>query len=178
MKRLVTVTIIAAVALVYMSSFASAAMKFAYVDLQRALMEVSEGKTAKAELKVYFDKKQAELDKETERLKKMKEDLDRQGMMVDPKVKAEREAELQQAMYELQKVYMSLQQELKSKETEAVAPILEKMQMIIKELAEKNGYDLVLDKNGSGIVYAPLKFDLTTELVKLYDKRYPAKKKK
>lgn len=177
MKRIATVTIITAMALVYMTSFATAAVKFAYVDLQSALMEVAEGKKAKAKLKVYFDEKQAHLDKETERLKKMKEDLDRQGMMVDPKVKSDKEAQLQQAMMELQKTYMNLQQELKNKESEAVAPILERMQAIIQELAEKNGYDLVLDKNSSGIVYAPLKYDLTTELVRMYDKKYPPRKK-
>ncbi len=149
--------------------------KIGYVDLQRALLEVEEGKQAKADLKVYFDQKQASLDKESNRLKAMKEDLDKQEMMIDPQVKAQKEAELQKNFMEVQKIYYQLQNELKSKESEAVAPILEKMQMILQGIAERESYDLILDKNSSGIVYAPMKNDLTSELIRLYDQKYGAK---
>lgn len=176
MKRITILFLAVTLCLFVVKPAFAGGMKIAYVDLQRALMEVSEGKAAKAQLKVYFDEKQKHLDGESERLKKMKEDLDRQGMTIDPQVKTQREGELQQELMKLQQIYMTLQQELKQKENTAVAPILEKMQAIIQEIADKDGYDLVLDKNNSGIVYAPMKFDLTTEMVRIYDKRYPAKK--
>jgi len=65
--------------------------------------------------------------------------------------------------------------ELKQKEQDAVAPILDKMQVILKDVAEKEGYDLILDKNSSGIVYAPMKYDLTAQLIRLYDERFGKK---
>jgi len=175
MKKALFMMIALAVVLAYSAPVMASGMKVAYVDLQRALLEVKEGKTAKSNLKVYFDQKQKMLDKQSEELKKQKEDLDRQGMTIDPAIKASKEAALQKAMVELQKLYYTLQNELKQKEGEAVQPIFEKMQVIIQEIAERDGYDLVLDKNSSGIVYAPMKYDLTTELIRFYDKKYPAK---
>lgn len=175
MKRLMTLGVLIALTLLYAVPVAASGVKVAYVDLQRALLEVGEGKLARAKLKVYFDEKQVLLDAESERLKRMKDDLDRQDMMIDPKVKAAKEAELQQALMELQKLYMTLNQELKAKEQEAVAPILEKMQDILTTMAQERGYDLILDKNNSGIIYAPMKFDLTADLIRLYDERYPVK---
>jgi outer membrane protein len=173
MKRLTAFGVLVAMLLLYASPLGAAGMKVAYVDLQRALLEVGEGKLAKTKLKVYFDEKQTLLDAESERLKKMKEDLDRQDLMIDPSIKAAKEDDLQKALIELQKLYMKLNQELKQKEQEAVAPILEKMQAILTEVAEERGYDLILDKNNSGIIYAPMKFDITADLIRIYDERYP-----
>ncbi len=179
MKRALIITLLAmGLVAAYALPAAAAGMKIAYVDLQRALLEVDEGKKAKADLKVYFDDKQEYLDKESERLKKMKEDLEKQEMMIEPEVKAKREAELQQKFVEVQKIYYQLQNELKQKESEAVQPILEKMQSIIQNIAERDNYDLILDKNSSGIVYAPMKHDLTNELIRLYDQKYGKGKSK
>ena len=52
---------------------ARAEPKIAYVDLQRALQEVDEGRTAQARLEPCSDNKQKDLDKEQEGLQKEKE---------------------------------------------------------------------------------------------------------
>ncbi|RJO65306.1 MAG: OmpH family outer membrane protein [Myxococcales bacterium] len=175
----ISLIVFAALALVVgVEAAAQAQAKVAYVDLQRALLEVEEGKNAKARLKVYFDEKQSLLDAESDRIKKLKEELERQDMMITPDAKAKKEEEFQKSLLEVQKLYMGLQNELKQKESEAVQPILDKMVEILKGVAEKDGYDLILDKNSSGIVYAPMKYDLTNELIRLYDEKYGKSKGK
>ena len=67
-RRLALLSVFAAVLL--SASGALAQNKFAYVDMQRALDQIDEGKAIKAELKGEFDRKQAELDKKQEELKK------------------------------------------------------------------------------------------------------------
>ena len=147
-----------------------------YVDLQRALLEVEDGKSAKNKLKVYFDEKQALLDKRQEDLKKKSDDYQRQRDMLKPEEKGDRERALQQEMMDLQKLFNDLQGELKTREDSATKPIFERMYGIVKEIAERDGYDLILEKNTSGIVYLPEKFDLTNELIREYDKRAKLKK--
>ena len=61
---------------------AFAQTKIAYVDLQKALLQVEDGKKAKARLKKEFDKKQKELDKKQKDVKKMKDDLEAGAMMM------------------------------------------------------------------------------------------------
>jgi outer membrane protein len=46
------------------------------------------------------------------------------------------------------------------------------MAAIVRDIAEADGFSIVLEK-GSGIVYAPPSLDLTNELVRKYNARYP-----
>src|SRR5262249_17997302 len=59
-----------------LSGPALAAVKLGYVDLQRALGELEEGKAAKARLQAILDAKQKEIDSEQEALRKEKEQID------------------------------------------------------------------------------------------------------
>src|SRR4051812_48849499 len=63
------------------STSAFADLKVGYVDLQRALAEVSEGQAAKFKLKAEIDKKKAEFEAEQ---KKLRED----GMLLDRQASA------------------------------------------------------------------------------------------
>ena len=56
---------------------ARADLKMGYVDLQRALGEVEEGRSAKSRLQGLLEVKQKDLDKEQEGLRKEKELLDK-----------------------------------------------------------------------------------------------------
>jgi outer membrane protein len=46
------------------------------------------------------------------------------------------------------------------------------MAAIVREIAEADGFTMVLEK-GAGIVYAPPALDLTNELIRKYNGRYP-----
>ena len=58
---------------------ASAQMKIGYVDSQRVLAEVDDGKAAKKRLQGWLDDKEKELEEEQEALRKEKEMLDKQA---------------------------------------------------------------------------------------------------
>ena len=151
--------------------------KVGYVDLQRALLEVEEGKAAKAHLKEYFDEKQTFLDKEQEALKKKTEDYQRKKELLTVEEQRRQEEQLQRELMTLQKTFMDLEKELKSKEDEATRPIFEKMYSILRDIGESQGYKLILEKSTSGIIYAPSKYDLTNELIRRYDEKHKTKKK-
>ena len=146
--------------------------KIAYVDLQRALLEVEDGKKAKAKLKKDFDKKQAELDRKQANVKKMKDDLEAGAMMMTEEAKRAKAMELQKQMYELQQLYLQLQGDLSQKEAEATRKIFDRMGAIIEKIGKEKGYDLILEKTESSVLYAKSGMDITSELIK----RYNAKK--
>ncbi len=150
------------------SAFAQG-VKIAYVDLQRALNEVDEGKAAKARLKKDFDKKQKQLDKQQEDLKKMKEDLEKQAMMLSDDAKRQKGQEFQRKMMELQQTYMELQGDLAKEEGKATKKIFDKMGVIIEGIAKEKGYDLVLERSESAILFAKPEMDVTAELIKRYN---------
>ncbi len=157
---------------VMLPASAMAQSKIGYVNLQLALNEVDEGKTAKAKLKKDFDKKQKQLDKSQQELQELKTSLESQGMMLTEDVKRQKAMEFQKKMMELQQTYMTLQQELATAEAKATKEIFDKMGKIIDEIAKEGKYDLVLESTESAILYARDDMDLTKELIKRYNAKY------
>src|SRR4051812_42344510 len=85
----------AAVVLSIAPRLAHADTKFGYVDLQRALTEVEEGRAAKARLQSMLDQKQKDLDKEQEVLRKEKDVLDKQASAMSEETRVAKQTELQ-----------------------------------------------------------------------------------
>ena len=154
------------------SGVARAEQKIAYVDLQRALMEVDEGKSAKAKLKAEFDKRQKQLDAEQQALKQDKDDLDKRAMAMTEDARNAKQQELMQKLQEVQQHYVKMQGELTDQEHQMTQAIFTKMQGIIGEIAQAEGVTFVFDK-GAGLVYAPPSLDLTNELIRRYNSKYP-----
>jgi outer membrane protein len=167
---------IAAVALALSPLAARAAdPKLGYVDLQRALEEIDEGKAAKAQLKKDFDEKQKQLDQRTDEVKRLDADFQKQAMVMAPDAKAAKAAELERKKGEVQQFFMGLQQDLAGREREVTRGIFDKMVGMVRELAEAEGFTMVLDRNT--VLYAPASLDVTNELVRKYNARFGSGKK-
>lgn len=148
---------------------AFAQSKIAYVDLQRALLEVEDGKKAKAQLKKEFDQKQKELDKKQADVKKMKDDLEAGAMMMTEETRQQKAMELQKQMYELQQLYLTLQGDLSQKEAEATKKIFDRMGKIIEQIGKEKKYELILERTESSVLWALPEMDITSELIKRYN---------
>ncbi len=154
-------------------ALARAEQKLGYVDLQRALNEVDEGKAAKALLKKDFDEKQKQLDAKKAEFDKLQADLEKQAVVMSDAAKKERAAELDRRARELQGLFVQLQKDLTDRERDATKGIFDRMAIIVREIAEADGFSMVFEK-GAGLVYAPPSADLTNELIRKYNARHPA----
>lgn len=156
-------------AMAFSAPAAAQDVKIGYVDLQRALNEVEEGRKAKKRLEKEFEQKQSKLDKKQKEVKELKEQLD-SGMMLSEEAKQKKAVELQKQLAELQQLYMKMQRDLAQKEAEATQKIFKKMGEIVEKMAKEKGYDLILEKTESSVLYAEDGMDLTDELIERYDK--------
>jgi outer membrane protein len=152
---------------------ASADQKIGVVDMQRALNEVDEGKAAKALLKKDFDEKQKHLDAKKAEFDKLQADLEKQSVVMSDGAKKEKAADLDRRARELQGLFVQLQKDLSDRERDATKGIFERMASIVRDIAEADGFTVVLEK-GAGVVYAPSSLDLTDELIRKYNARHPA----
>ncbi|AKU91518.1 OmpH family outer membrane protein [Vulgatibacter incomptus] len=176
MRRLLSFAVLPA--LLLLPAFAFADVKIGYVDLQRALNEVEEGQVAKARLKTKFEKSQVQLDKEQNALKTRKDELDKKRLAMDEATLRQKAEELDKEFMRVSGLYTKLQKELSDEERQATAEIFAKMRTLIAGLAEKEGFTFVLELNESGLLYGPPSFDLTNELVRLYNSTHKATAKK
>ena len=94
----------------------ASAESFAYVDLQRAVFEVDDGKAAKNRLEKMKTERQKALDGKQKELKKLQESLEKQADFLSAEMKQKKAREFQTKLGELQAVYSKLQRELAEEE--------------------------------------------------------------
>jgi outer membrane protein len=155
----------------------AAEFKAGYVDLQRALLEVEEGRSAKARLQKMVEAKQKELDKEQEDLRKELQTLDKQASAMSEETRIQKQTQLQQRALALGQKWEKGQKEMAQKERTELQAIFSRMDPIIAEIAQREGLTMVFEKTDSGLVFAPAALDLTNELVRVYNSRAGTAKK-
>lgn len=148
------------------------AKRIGYVDLRKALNEVDDGRHAKNKLQKKKSVFQTKLNAEQEKLKREKKLFDRRATILRGEAKRKAQLKLQQKFLQLQKMYSTLTRELAQEEAKETRVIFRKMELIIREIAEKEGLDLMLEKTESSVLYARSGMDYTNELIRLYNKRF------
>jgi outer membrane protein len=154
-------------ALFLLGSNASAQMKVAVVDVQRAVMQTEDGLRAQATLKKVFDSRQQELNKKQTDLAKQREEIDKQSKVMSKEALQKRVEDWQKAMVELQAVFVEYNKELEKKQKELTDPVFEKVMGIVKRVASTEGFDLVVDKQT--VAYMRSDLDITDKCIQLYN---------
>ncbi len=157
-----------AVAALGASSMASAQMRVAVVDTQRAVMETEDGLRAQATLKKLFDKRQRELDQKQKDLQKEREEIEKNRAQMNNEAMAKRVENWQREMAQVQAVFVEYNKELQQKQNELTSPIVQKTVGIIRRLATQEGYDLVLERQAA--TYFRSDLDLTDKVITLYNR--------
>jgi len=149
-----------------------------YVDLQRAILQVNEGKRAKTKLQKTFEKKSKKLKSDEEKLLKMRSQLESQfagrkmdALQNDPKMREQAMAYEQKRM-QIQQALMKERQELQQLEQKALLKITKKMRKVIKKIGDSGKYLLILESQDARMLYAKPHLDLTNEVIRKYNKKH------
>ena len=149
-----------------LSAIASAQVKIAIINVQKAMADSEELKKASAAVEARFKPRQDELTKLQSDLQSIEQQLNQQAA-------AELQAQGQRKQRDLQRLSDDLQQDFERERQDILGKASQKMQDVIKKLAEEKGVDLVVDS--STTLYFKPTMDLTTDTVAAYNKAYPAK---
>src|SRR5262249_6737594 len=141
-----------------------------YVDVQRAVQEVEEGKAARARLQTELQQKRQDLEGKRANLEKMKADYEKQAPVLSDDAKKQTQDALQKAFLEAQNDAQHMQEELQQKEQEAMGSIGKRLTQIVAEVSDKENFSFVLDK--AALLYAPAASDVTNEVVRRYNDRF------
>jgi outer membrane protein len=155
--------------LLFSTGFASAETKLGYVDLQRALMEVEDGKKAKKQLENMKTSRQKKLDARQNELREMQKSLEAQQAFMQADVKRQKQQEFGQKLQQLQSTYVNLQKELAAEEAKLTKGIYARMGRILGKIGKKDGYTMILEKSQSSVLWAPQHLDLTNDLIRRYN---------
>jgi len=155
-------------ALMASTSVFAADIKLGYIDMQRALNGSEAGKEAKEQLAARVKKYQDEINVKQEDLKKLKDDLEKQGMLLSDSARSAKEKDYQNKLKDFQRFTKDAQDELQGKDEEFTRKILEQMEKIIQEYGRKNGFTFIFVRN-ENMLFVDDKVDLTEEILKLFN---------
>ena len=81
--------------------------------------------------------------------------------------------ELEKTAQDLQQTYLQLQREFAEREQEASKGVAQRLRQLVKEVAESGNIQLVVDK--PAVVFADSTLDITNEVIRKYNLKFPAK---
>lgn len=169
MKRVITMLL--AFTLLSAAPALTAEAKLGYVDLQKALNMSEAGKSAKENIQKKVKEHEGAIDARQKELKKLKDELEKQALLLSDDARAAKERDYQQKLKEFQRYTKDIQEELQQKDADFTRQILEELFKVIKEVGEKEGYTMIFEQSESSLLYADDKSDLTDKIIKAYDAR-------
>ncbi len=147
----------------------SGAVRIGYVDFNKALNSVSDGREVKKRLEDEFREKQQQLDQQSKSLVKMREALDKDRMVLSDEDLKQKEEKYRSQFYEVQQMLSAFRKEMETREANLTKRILEKLRVVVSDIGSEGGYDLILEKSQDVVVYAPSFDDLTERVVSRYN---------
>ena len=148
---------------------AAAADKVGYINLQRLVSESKIGQEAREDIQKMRKAKEEDLKKRLESLNQMKDELNRNWDELDPRDRRDRRAALKRAYEDYQKIVNDAKEDILREDREVVAIILQKADGVLKTVAKKNGYTIIL-KDPNAIGYLDPEVDITDDVIKALNK--------
>jgi len=158
-------------ALALFAGLASAQVKVAVVNVQKAMLDSDELKKASAEMEAKFKPRQDELTKLQSDLQSIQQQLG--SGRLTPQASADLQAQGAKKQREAQRIADDLQADIERDKQEILARASTKRQEILKKLAEDKGYDVVIDVTQA--VYFKPALEVTNDALAAYNKAYPVK---
>lgn len=120
----------------------------------------------------FVKSRQKIIDLEEQELKQLEEDLVRQGPSLPGGQKVKQD-DFQKKLMEYQKKATDLNKEVQGKKFDTLRDFNKKLEEAVKQIAEKDGYTFVLDRNAEGggsVIFAKENFDITSKVIEQVDK--------
>jgi outer membrane protein len=152
---------------------AVAQVKVAAINVQNAILETAEIKKAQAELEARYKPRQQKLEALNKELSDLQTRLQTMAGKLTPSAEADMQLQGQRKQKEAQRLAEDLQADVDRDRNDILAKSGDRMQAIVKKLAEERTLDVVLDV--SQALYVKPTLDITKEATAAYDKAYPAK---
>lgn len=157
-----------------------AADKIGFINLREIMQNSNAGKKVGEDFKKLYDKK-TEVIKATENdLKKAKDALDKQlssGLLTQISRK-EKEAAYQKKLRDFQLLVDDTNKELKAKDEEIASKLIPEIMKIVRIIAEREKYTLVIDIASMPVAYHAAENDMSKKAIDEYNKQQLSGSKK
>jgi outer membrane protein len=156
-------TLMAALCLaVALPVLAQDALRIGFVNTERILRESSAAKVAQQKLEQEFSRRDKELQEAAARLKQGSERLERDASVLSDSERMRRQRELAEQDRDFQRKQREFREDLNQRRNEELASVVERTNRIIKQIAEQEKYDLIVQE----AVFASTRIDMTEKVLR------------
>jgi len=148
---------------------AQSPVRIGYVDVQRILARSSAGVAAREQIEREKTTMQKEVDSKRAELEKLREELDKKGMLLSTEVREEKRETLERKVRDLRRLVDDYQKELEKKEQGFLQKVLQELSGVIERYGKQRGFLIIVERRGAGVLYGSPQADITDEIIKAYD---------
>ena len=147
-----------------------AAEKVGFINLQRLVNESKMGKAAKEDIQKLRAAKQAQLTQKLNEINKLRGQINKTGNQMEPGERRDKIEILQKAYKEYQRLVADAKEDLTREDKELVGIILQKADGVLKKVAKKNNYAIII-KDANAVGYLDPAADITDMVLKELNKK-------
>lgn len=138
-------------------------IRIGFINTDRIFKEANTAKQAQTKLEQEFSKREKELEGSGNALKSAVEKFEREAPTLSESQRVSRQKQLGEQDRDFQRKRREFQEELNARKNEEFQQVLERANRVIKQVAEAEKYDLVLQE----AVYINPKHDITDKVLKV-----------
>ncbi|MBN2374056.1 OmpH family outer membrane protein [bacterium] len=149
----------------------SAELKIGYINSQRILEESKAGRDATKSLENLEKEKTGQVEQKKKEIDDLENELRKKEFAITPERKKEIEDNIRHKSLELKFFGEVKDKEIKDLYIKSLKKVESQVMEIVLQIGQQEGYDLVLGRDESGILFANPKHDLTEKVIQIYDQK-------
>jgi len=155
---------------------AMAGEKIGFVDIREVILNSDAGKKAAEEFKKLYEKDRAIIQERETELKKLKDELEKQGSILTRTAKEEKEAAYQKKFRDYQLLVKDINEDLQAKDQKLTKDMVPEILKLVAAMGEREKYTLILDIGTVPVAYLAKENDITKQVIEEFNKTYKPQK--
>ena len=162
MNKKIATLLVALMAALPVAQAVAAEMKIGYVNTQRIFRDAPAAQKAAKKIEAEFSKRDQELQRMAKQLQSLQEGMEKNAVTMADSDRRNKERELNDLSRDFQRKQREFREDLNLRQNEENAAIIEKANKAIKQIAEADKYDLIVQD----VVWVNPKLDITEKVIK------------
>ena len=162
MNKKIATLLVAVMAALPIAQAVAAEMKIGYVNTQRIFRDAPAAQKAAKKIEAEFSKRDQDLQRMAKQLQSTQEGLEKNSVTMSESDRRNKERELNDLSRDFQRKQREFREDLNLRQNEENAAIIEKANKAIKQIAESDKYDLIVQD----VVWVNPKLDITDKVIK------------
>ena len=136
--------------------------KIGFVNSQKIMNESPQAARAKTRIEKDFEKRDQDLQRLAKQLQTLQDSLEKNSLTMGESERRNKEREFGELNRDFQRRQREFREDLSQRQNEEMAAILDRVNKVIKQIAEAEKYDVIFQE----AVYANPKIDITDKVIK------------